>query len=517
MLQFLIGAFLLCTSIATYGDAFVLSNAMNASTVAEVFVQKNHIRVELEIGMQDVVTFKDLLPDKLYKKISKNSSGYSDRVKAFIAKDFILKADGKQLKGVLVSVKLKDRVIRDRINGSAVPVPPQNSEKVILAVLEYFYQGTPRTISIRPPIKNNNPKTEIGFIAYHDHLPINDFRYLVGEEKITLNWGDPWYSKFESKTLWRKNKAPLSVFLYIEPFEVRKEVVIRPLDIQKHWFDLGLKGKSVIMASQQDKIKQQVADFLKNRGEITIDGSKRVAVLDRVDFIKRSLNKTTVVSSKEDIPLSSATLGVIFSYPVNGLPKRVSLAWNLFAPDIQTVNSSAVDEAGGMPYQLSPGDSTLVWQNFLTHPNIPSIVNLKPPSDKINQTDAKDIVLGLLKNIYHAFDFRDESTTYDILALSTSGDLLTQIYLETQQSLRLEQQGGAKVKIKEVEIVSNDVKINNDSMGFTATCVWNVNGSVGHWGHIHQRRNEYKAIITVSAEGEQWKVTRFELLNEERL
>ena len=43
------------------------------------------------------------------------------------------------------------------------------------------------------------------------------------------------------------------------------------------------------------------------------------------------------------------------------------------------------------------------------------------------------IVDGLLTNVYRSFYLRDESTIYDRLAITTSGDQLTDIYLEMKK------------------------------------------------------------------------------------
>ena len=44
-----------------------------------------------------------------------------------------------------------------------------------------------------------------------------------------------------------------------------------------------------------------------------------------------------------------------------------------------------------------------------------------------------------------------------------------------------------------------------------------VKGSVGHWGHIHQRVNQYEARITVEVVDGRWKITGLELLEEIRV
>jgi hypothetical protein len=42
-------------------------------------------------------------------------------------------------------------------------------------------------------------------------------------------------------------------------------------------------------------------------------------------------------------------------------------------------------------------------------------------------------------------------------------------------------------------------------------------GTVGHWGHIHTRKNQYEAKITVESVEGVWKLTGLELLEEKRI
>ncbi|MDX2497992.1 MAG: hypothetical protein QNL11_08845 [Desulfobacterales bacterium] len=42
-------------------------------------------------------------------------------------------------------------------------------------------------------------------------------------------------------------------------------------------------------------------------------------------------------------------------------------------------------------------------------------------------------------------------------------------------------------------------------------------GSVGHRGHIHIRKNQYEADITVEPVDGAWKITSLELLEEKRI
>ena len=136
---------------------------------------------------------------------------------------------------------------------------------------------------------------------------------------------------------------------------------------------------------------------------------------------------------------------------------------------------------------------------------------------RVDDERAGEVVRGLLHNVYRAFDFREEEAIYDILDRSVAGDLLTQIYLETRRGLELQSQGGARAKVKKIELLEIASKDLGGERGFEARCTWNVSGSVGHWGHIHQRTNQYEADFEIRPVDGRWKITGMEILLEERI
>ena len=262
--------------------------------------------------------------------------------------------------------------------------------------------------------------------------------------------------------------------------------------------------------------------------------------------------------------------------PTKGLPQEVSWEWNLFTPKMQYVMGAATDEAGPLRFVLQPQDNVLWWKNFLKNPTMPTFVDLEQPPvhlggflhagwlggligaamlvnqfrrvrrdrrgfrrkptvvalcllavmgvtltfayrSRVDDERAGAIVKALLHNVYRAFDFREESTIYDALDRSVTGDLLTQIYLETRRGLELQSQGGARAKVKQIDLLEIDARSIRGEPGFLARCKWNVSGSVGHWGHIHQRTNQYEAEFQVKSVDGQWKITDMEVLLEERI
>jgi hypothetical protein len=291
-----------------------------------------------------------------------------------------------------------------------------------------------------------------------------------------------------------------------------------------------------------------------------------------------------VVDPPEDLDINTATLGVIFVYPIDRLPQTASLTWDLFGPRIQQVPAATTDEAGGLPSILSPDDPELRWQNFLTSPTLPAMMTVTLPAKPaisvpvistlcfglvlallaigyrksrsgsrvpngvvvagalalllgvlalpyaqaslpnpmtrratLETREAKEVLHALLYNVYRAFDRRDESLVYDRLAQSITGDLLTNVYLQVRRGMELENQGGARVKIDDVQLLEVDEEIETTESGLAYRCRWTAAGSVGHWGHIHRRTNLYDAAITIESGDGIWKITVIDLREEQRV
>ena len=122
----------------------------------------------------------------------------------------------------------------------------------------------------------------------------------------------------------------------------------------------------------------------------------------------------------------------------------------------------------------------------------------------------------LLKNIYRAFDYRDEKVIYDALARSVEGELLAETYLKIHAGLLMQEQGGAVSQVQSVLI--SESTIGDSQPGFyTANVKWRVTGTVEHWGHIHTRVNAYEALLRIRRGEEAWKITGLEVGKQERV
>ncbi|MDF1699938.1 MAG: hypothetical protein P1V36_02095 [Planctomycetota bacterium] len=138
----------------------------------------------------------------------------------------------------------------------------------------------------------------------------------------------------------------------------------------------------------------------------------------------------------------------------------------------------------------------------------------RPPDD-----EALAIFASLHRGTYAALDGETEEAVYDQLAGSVTGALLPSLYLDIHRSMILQEAGGAVAKVKKTEIVDAEVLPSEaeDAAWFTVHARWRVEGKVGHWGHSHQRTNEYTGHITVVAVDGRWKIAALEILDEVRL
>ncbi|MEM7475548.1 MAG: hypothetical protein AAF483_11210, partial [Planctomycetota bacterium] len=205
--------------------------------------------------------------------------------------------------------------------------------------------------------------------------------------------------------------------------------------------------------------------------------------------------------------LPVATLGCILACPL------ILLMIRLLAPSPKSF---------GIVFILALVGSIVGWPFFRWEVTQPFYT---PPP--IVGTEANSIFSALHENVYRAFDYRREEDIYDALAVSIDGELLEDIYLQIRKGLEMQEQGGAISKIAEVEILKGNMltpeeaQQEHDDSGhsrrFTYKGLWNVAGTVEHWGHIHARTNQYEARFEIETRENTWKITSLDLLAEERV
>ena len=368
--------------------------------------------------------------------------------------------------------------------------------------------------------------------------------------------------------------APLQSFLAIEPFELRHEVMIR-LGPLADSFGLGAEG--TLEPAEQPAIREAVTEYVLARTGLTADGEAIPPLARRADFM--TVSPTGVLPRVNPVPepISEATIGVVVAYPTEGVPERVQLAWQPFPEVVNEVPATLIDpETNGFEI-LTEESPTLTWENRLSEDPIPTVAAIEVEPFRVpvpwlslplfvvaigllgaalldrrrtlsfagarvllvlgllvgplaqtaiavpgsstrvpSERQARRVLSGLLPNIYRALEYRDESAIYDRLAVSVTGETLTDVYLEQRRSLEIEERGGAQARVEAVEVLEvGAVEAHGD--GFRADALWHVGGMVTHFGHRHFRQNRYEATVGVVPVNGVWKIDGIEVLELERI
>jgi hypothetical protein len=584
---------LTATMSSVRADWINLTGAQNAPNIAEIHVEEDRVRLILEIYVNDLATFVGLVPDEFLSDHGLKAPPFTERIRRFSQEDFqIVTQNGDKLQAELKKFEPRSRQERPFLFAGAVnpttgrPIPgPPRDKRVFYAELEYPLASKPSRLTIVPPLDRRGvPAVSIGFITYHKDVPVVDYRFLPSSATLSLDWEDPWYSRFENKALKRWQESGMMMYLYVEPYEVRNEVLVRVKDAAD-LIDLGLRGTEFIEVDEIEPLKKRIGEFFVKHSDVRIDGERKDPILDRTSFVKYTMTRTFFLDQPERMPLNTALLGIIITYLTDEMPQEVTVPWDVFTDRIRKVPTSAVDPAGPFPSYVTPEENTLVWKNYLKTYKIPTVAHVRVQDSLIKMnvpvasvaclallalilwliskrnkngqpilthlvlagvmaagavalyplarvaigrpaiiaptiTDQEGVRIleSLLKNVYRAFDFRDENAVYDRLATSVKGDLLSDIYLQNRKSLIVTQAGGARARVKEVKMLDARIEHKKErGLGLLIRARWTALGTVGHWGHIHTRENMYDANISVEPVDGVWKITGLELLEEKRI
>ena len=371
----------------------------------------------------------------------------------------------------------------------------------------------------------------------------------------------------------RRLDDPAMIFLTVEPMEVRVEVLLRLADFLE---PLRIEGgpSSVVPVDVQGAIAARARRMVAQTIGIVIDGREAVPVLERTDFVSVAATGVMTRREPEPEPLETSILGVTLAYGTERPPSEINLGWRVFPRGGMTVTAVWTDPTGSGRASLTREQPTLGWANDLSSYQAPAVrsIEVNPPRWPLAsmillaaaigialgpvrrrsawraaawvtlvaaivlypfarpaaalpgfagwvpaRTEAAEAVDGLLTNIYRAFDLRDEEAVYDRLAVSFSGDKLSEIYLENRRALELDNRGGARARVDEVEVLEVRSVRRDGEGGFRVEALWTVSGSVNHFGHVHYRQNRYDAALRIRAVKGVWKIHDIEILDERRV
>lgn len=369
--------------------------------------------------------------------------------------------------------------------------------------------------------------------------------------------------------------TPLMVYLSVEPFEVRQEILVQA-SAAIQYLNIDGKGSSTIPVGLQEQIKKGIQEAITST-DTTYINNQLVTPTDVItNFVTLSRGGVVTRGTPVEENVDEAILGITLIYEIESFPDSIFVNWQLFPDTVQSIEASAVDPHGAFTTMLSPGANTIQWKSRLVGYKVPAIeaivvkkqpqalisfllwlglvlfivyqavykrvVLIKPwitivlvlsfifypfvrfqmnlpfmTQVKPSQEMASLIVNDLLTNVYRAFDRRNENDVYDRLALSVSNNQLSEIYMQNRQSMALENRGGARANVDDVNIQKMYTIHRDKNGGYVADTQWTVRGSVNHFGHTHYRQNQYRALVSFGIDQETWKIENIEILDTRRL
>jgi hypothetical protein len=337
--------------------------------------------------------------------------------------------------------------------------------------------------------------------------------------------------------------APIQSFLAVEPFEVRHEVMLRLAGLSAA---LDLDPEATLATADQSAVADSLVSMAVE------------PLVRRADYM--TVDPTGALPRTNPVPeeVATAVVGVIVAYPTAGMPDQVRLEWEPFPQVISGLPATVIDPENTSSDLLSVSSPVVRWENALVEDPIPSVaaVEVEPTRIPIPWLSLPLFVLSVLllartlrgERRGRSFAFarialagallvgpvarsavavpgssgrtpserQARRAIYDRLAVSVTGETLTEVYLEQRRALEMEERGGAQARVETVE-VQEAGDIESTAEGFSVRGEWTVGGMVTHFGHRHFRQNRYDARVGVEPVDGTWKIRSIEVLEQERL
>lgn len=193
-----------------------------------------------------------------------------------------------------------------------------------------------------------------------DHgVPVSDLGALRKAVRVTLDPDDPWRSRIDDPSFVRRHNEPRS-FLYVEPYEVRHELLIRTADLLP-LMELGTAEAGIITASERPSVLQRIGAYLQTHNALQIDGVDALPQLDRLDFVRYTREGVRPIEETGRIDARSALLGVQLAYLTEGPAHAIRLHWDLFGQGSASRPISVIQGQESFDGYATPANPVFEW------------------------------------------------------------------------------------------------------------------------------------------------------------
>ena len=558
-------------------------------TEVQMFVTRSKAILRVQMFAEDLILFQGLEPNDQDKLIPEDlKRGLEDHKKFLLEKISLRDANGELYKGQITDMKPFE-IPADGIAATDMMQHTATYE------IEVPFAMPPEFLTIQQDITDSNSivPSEMSLNIHQAGTGLNfterllpggsttvrfDWKQELAEDASDEEW-DSWFEKQREATLGITSYSSVYSFIYIEPVEMRHEMLI-PLATLATILPVKHQDPAFVEIGEQDAIREQIRNWLKDQNPVMINGTRIIPEFTRIDFYSLNLSDFAAQAAAQKVSMASGRVGIIMTYktPDDSI-RDVSQSWSTFYSTMTKVPAVVIAYPNSMSkFEFSrfntAEDNTLTWKckpedlpkqissvNATYSPKptmrllagsavlavaallllkktsttvgrvvaglllIVAVLAWKPLSfvidhpwkspAELSSDQAKDVFTKLHSGLYRSLDFGTEDRIYDALAQTVDGELLEDLYLQLRQSLELRDQGGAIARIRSVEHDAGAAVARKDSFvpwpGFQYKSTWTVSGTVEHWGHVHERQNQFDAIFTIEPRAGHWKITRMDV------
>jgi hypothetical protein len=554
-----------------------------------MFVTRSKAILRVQMFAEDLILFQGLEPNDQDRLIPEDlKRGLEDHKKFLLEKISLRDANGELYKGQITDMKPFE-IPADGIAASDMMQHTATYE------IEVPFVMPPEFLTIQQDITDANSivPSEMSLNIHQAGTGLNfterllpggsttvrfDWKQELAEDASDEEW-DSWFEKQREATLGITSYSSVYSFIYIEPVEMRHEILI-PLATLATILPIKHQDPAFVEIGEQDAIREQIRNWLKDQNPVVINGTRIIPEFTRIDFYSLNLSDFAAQAAAQKVSMASGRVGIIMTYktPDDSI-RDVSQSWSTFYSTMTKVPAVVIAYPNSMSkFEFSrfntAEDNTLTWKCkpedlpkqissveavYSPKPTmrllagsavlaaaallllkktsatvgrvtagvllIVAVVAWKPLSveidhpwkspEELSADQAKNVFTALHSGLYRSLDFGTEDRIYDALAQTVDGELLEDLYLQLRQSLELRDQGGAIARIRSVEYDAGAAVARKESVvpwpGFQYKSTWTVSGTVEHWGHVHERQNQFDAVFTIEPREGHWKITRMDV------
>ncbi len=388
-------------------DVVLTNGSEVAPNIAVFHVKDDAVYVDLEIYVEDIPLFADMLPIGWSSDFvggepeaeQETNQGYAQAESRALS---IVGSDERTLNAEIRKIEYrtrKDRASplagqRDPFSGQIVPSPPKDSRVLFVELFFPFQNSVPKELTIVPPSRDGEPLVTIGMQVFDREVPVTDFRFLSKPAELKIHWPDPWDSRFSAESLNRKAQDGTSTFLYIEPREVRHETLIRLRELAP-WIGETFEVGQTLSPQRNALIVNRAASFLASRNPVSIDGKLVQPSNATAKLLELTSQGFQVVQPGKQVSVNNAFIGAILSFSSSDLPDQVTVTWDMFDEEISRVATISNDIAGPFFGALTPADPQFHWQNHLLKYERASVTQI-PVEQQTRHNPAMTLISGMI-------------------------------------------------------------------------------------------------------------------------